>query len=102
MMLVCRYISENFGGIALHPVDVMDAGTGRLVAEMKDPNLQTICPVNKPHPRQDIIISGSSSSLYAWSPASPGDFLACLVLMGPDILKPPPPPPPHPPFVLHS
>ncbi|KAK9840258.1 hypothetical protein WJX74_006309 [Apatococcus lobatus] len=72
-VIIGRYISEDFGGVALHPVDVMDGGTGRLVAEMKDPNLQTICPVNKPHPRQDIIISGSSTSLYAWSPASPDE-----------------------------
>ena len=32
----------------------------------------TICPVNKPHPRLDLIVSGSSRSLYAWRPAAQG------------------------------
>ena len=38
-----------------------------------DPNLTTISPVNKPHPRQDVIISGSSRSLYAWKPVEDGE-----------------------------
>ena len=25
---ICRYISEDYGGIALHPVDLLDAATG--------------------------------------------------------------------------
>lgn len=25
---ICRYISEDFGGVALHPVDLLDAATG--------------------------------------------------------------------------
>ncbi|KAL4435880.1 hypothetical protein ABPG77_000642 [Micractinium sp. CCAP 211/92] len=69
-LVVCgRYISEDFGGVALHPVDLLDAATGALVGELVDPNLTTICPVNKPHPRVDLIVSGSSRSLYAWRPA---------------------------------
>ena len=28
---------------------------GALVGELVDPNLSTICPVNKPHPRLDLI-----------------------------------------------
>lgn len=64
-----RYISEDFGGIALHPVDIMDSSTGRLISELVDPNLATICPVNKPHPRLEVIVSGSSRSLYVWRPA---------------------------------
>jgi DNA damage-binding protein 2 len=67
-----RYISEDFGGVALHPVDIMDASTGRLLTQLVDANLATICPVNKPHPRLDVIISGSSRSLYAWRPADKG------------------------------
>lgn len=67
-----RYISEDFGGVALHPIDLLDASTGKQLAQLTDPNLETICPVNKPHPRQDIIISGSSRSLYAWKPAPQG------------------------------
>ena len=73
-VLVIRYISEDFGGVALHPIDLLDASTGRQVAQLTDPNLETICPVNKPHPRQDIIISGSSRSLYAWKPTPQGVF----------------------------
>ena len=67
-----RYISEDFGGVALHPIDLLDASTGRQVAQLTDPNLETICPVNKPHPRQNIIVSGSSRSLYAWKPTPQG------------------------------
>ncbi|KAA6425236.1 MAG: DAMAGED DNA-BINDING 2 protein [Trebouxia sp. A1-2] len=70
LLVVGRYISEDFGGVALHPIDLLDASTGKQVAQLTDPNLVTICPVNKPHPRQDIIISGSSRSLYAWKPAT--------------------------------
>lgn len=67
-----RYISEDFGGVALHPIDVLDASTGRLLSQLVDANLSTICPVNKPHPRVDVIVSGSSRSLYAWRPISKG------------------------------
>ncbi|CAL8469557.1 g9098 [Coccomyxa elongata] len=72
-IVVGRYISEDFGGAALHPVDIMDASTGRLLTQLVDANLATICPVNKPHPRMDVIISGSSRSLYAWRPVSEGN-----------------------------
>ena len=41
-------------------------------ASAADPNLTTISPVNKPHPREDVIISGSSRSLYAWRPVPDG------------------------------
>ena len=71
---VCRYISEDFGGVALHPIDVLDASTGRLLSQLVDANLSTICPVNKPHPRVDVIVSGSSRSLYAWRPVSKGEL----------------------------
>ena len=70
----CRYISEDFGGVALHPIDVLDASTGRLLSQLVDANLSTICPVNKPHPRVDVIVSGSSRSLYAWRPVSKGEL----------------------------
>lgn len=66
--VIGRYISEDFGGVALHPIDVIDVATGGLLAELVDPNLTTISPVNKPHPTRDIIVSGSSRSLYAWRP----------------------------------
>lgn len=59
-LLCCRYISEDFGGVALHPVDIIDGSSGRLLAALVDGHLETITPVNLPHPRLDIIISGSS------------------------------------------
>lgn len=55
-----RYISEDFGGVALHPVDIIDCSSGRLLAALVDGHLETITPVNLPHPRLDLIISGSS------------------------------------------
>lgn len=42
---------------------------GKLLHSLIDMNLTTISPVNKPHPRKDLIVSGSSRSLYLWSPS---------------------------------
>ncbi len=64
--------------MALHPIDVLDASTGRLLSQLVDANLSTICPVNKPHPRVNVIVSGSSRSLYAWRPVSRGSALYLL------------------------
>ena len=55
-----RYISENYNGAALHPIDFIDITTGQLVAEVMDPNITTITPVNKLHPRDDVLASSSS------------------------------------------
>lgn len=60
LVVVGRYISENYNGAALHPIDFVDISTGKLVAEVMDPNITTISPVNKLHPRYDILASGSS------------------------------------------
>lgn len=68
VFVIGRYISEAFSGVALHPVDILDASTGALLAQLVDDNLTTISPVNKPHPRRDVIVSGSSRSLYLWAP----------------------------------
>ncbi|XP_058747861.1 protein DAMAGED DNA-BINDING 2-like [Vicia villosa] len=68
LAVVGRYISENFNGAALHPIDFIDTGTGQLVAEVMDPNITTISPVNKLHPRDDILATGSSRSLFIWKP----------------------------------
>jgi DNA damage-binding protein 2 len=68
LAVIGRYISESYDGVALHPIDLIDIATGATVGELVDPNLTTICPVNKPHPRRDLIITGSSRSLYAWKP----------------------------------
>ena len=80
-MVICgRYISEpfSFNGKeeALHPVDIIDvsaagstsANPSGVVAQLVDPLLTTICPVDVPHPSRDIIASGSSTSIYLWRP----------------------------------
>lgn len=64
LVVVGRYISENYNGVALHPIDFIDVSTGQLVAEVMDPNITTISPVNKLHPRDDILASGSSRFVY--------------------------------------
>ncbi|XP_024012133.1 protein DAMAGED DNA-BINDING 2 isoform X2 [Eutrema salsugineum] len=66
LIVVGRYISENYNGAALHPIDFIDSSNGQLVAEVMDPNITTITPVNKLHPRDDVLASGSSrfESLY--------------------------------------
>lgn len=68
LVVIGRYISENYDGAALHPIDFIDISTGQLVAEVMDPNITTISPVNKLHPREDILASGSSRSLFIWRP----------------------------------
>lgn len=59
-MVIGRYISENYNGAALHPIDFIDISTGQLIAEVTEPNITTISPVNKLHPRYDVLASGSS------------------------------------------
>ncbi|KAL5984456.1 DNA damage-binding protein 2 [Asimina triloba] len=60
LAVIGRYISENYNGVALHPIDFIDTNTGQLVAEVMEPNITTISPVNKLHPRDDIMATGSS------------------------------------------
>ncbi|KAM3382321.1 protein DAMAGED DNA-BINDING 2 [Capsicum galapagoense] len=71
LVVIGRYISENYDGAALHPIDFINISTGQLVAEVMDPNITTISPVNKLHPREDILASGSSRSLFIWRPKKP-------------------------------
>ncbi|XP_042015040.1 protein DAMAGED DNA-BINDING 2-like isoform X2 [Salvia splendens] len=68
LVVVGRYISENYNGVALHPIDFIDITNGQLVAEVMDPNIMTITPVNKLHPRDDVLASGSSRSIFIWKP----------------------------------
>jgi hypothetical protein len=49
---------------------MIDAATGATVGTLADPNQPLISPVNKPHPRRPLIVSGASRSLYAWRPAA--------------------------------
>eukprot|EP00850_Spirogloea_muscicola_P007768 SM000040S14780 [mRNA] locus=s40:198449:202502:- [translate_table: standard] len=67
-VVVGRYISEDFGGVALHPIDFFDISTGKRTAEVWDRGLETITPVNKLHPRRDVLASGSFWSLVIWKP----------------------------------
>uniref|UniRef100_A0A0D3EJF5 DNA damage-binding protein 2 n=1 Tax=Oryza barthii TaxID=65489 RepID=A0A0D3EJF5_9ORYZ len=71
--VIGRYISENYNGIALHPIDFIDTSTGKLLAEVMDPDITTISPVNKLHPRDDILASGSSRSIFIWKPKTESD-----------------------------
>eukprot|EP00249_Psilotum_nudum_P011683 c23318_g1_i1 orf=119-1795(+) len=68
LAVIGRYISDDFNGIALHPIDFIDISTGQLVAEVFDKNITTISPVNKLHPRLDVLATGSSRSLFIWRP----------------------------------
>lgn len=68
LAVIGRYISENYNDVALHPIDFIDTSTGKLVAEVIDQDITTITPVNKLHPRDDILASGSSRSLFIWKP----------------------------------
>ncbi|KAL2898713.1 Protein DAMAGED DNA-BINDING 2 [Bienertia sinuspersici] len=61
LVVIGRYISENYNGVALHPIDFIDVSTGQLVAEVIDPNITTISP-------DDVLASGSSRSLFIWRP----------------------------------
>ncbi|GAB4824521.1 DNA damage-binding protein 2 [Ancistrocladus abbreviatus] len=75
LVVIGRYISENYSGVALHPIDFIDISTGQLVAEVIDPNITTISPVNKLHPREDVLASGSSRSLFIWRPKDEPEFM---------------------------
>lgn len=60
LAVIGRYISDDFNGVALHPIDFIDVSTGRLVEQVYDHSITTICPVNKLHPRLDVMATGSS------------------------------------------
>ncbi|KAA8549401.1 hypothetical protein F0562_001126 [Nyssa sinensis] len=75
LVVIGRYISENYNGAALHPIDFIDISTGQLVAEVMDPNITTISPVNKLHPRDDVLASGSSRSLFMWRPKEKSEIV---------------------------
>ncbi|XP_057483376.1 protein DAMAGED DNA-BINDING 2-like isoform X1 [Actinidia eriantha] len=47
LVVIGRYINENYNGAALHPVDFIDISTGQLIAEVTEPNITTISPANK-------------------------------------------------------
>ncbi|KAF6153594.1 hypothetical protein GIB67_027461 [Kingdonia uniflora] len=74
LAVIGRYISENYNGAALHPIDFIDTSTGKLVAEVMDPNITTISPVNKLHPRDDLMATGSSRSLFIWRPKNESEL----------------------------
>lgn len=65
---MCRYISEEYNGVALHPINMLDAATGALRNSLVDPNLELINPVNICHPLLDVVLTGSSGNIYCWRP----------------------------------
>ena len=73
-LLIGRYISEDYDGLALHPIDVFDTATGRQQAELIDSNVATICPIAVPHPTEHIVAAGSSRNIFVWEPV-PADEL---------------------------
>ncbi|KAL6848212.1 hypothetical protein ACP4OV_022340 [Aristida adscensionis] len=72
--VIGRYISENYNGVALHPIDFIDTSSGKLLAEVMDPDITTISPVNKLHPKDDILASGNSRSIFIWKPKTEADL----------------------------
>eukprot|EP00013_Stygamoeba_regulata_P015330 CAMPEP_0177688920 /NCGR_PEP_ID=MMETSP0447-20121125/34900_1 /TAXON_ID=0 /ORGANISM="Stygamoeba regulata, Strain BSH-02190019" /LENGTH=283 /DNA_ID=CAMNT_0019199223 /DNA_START=368 /DNA_END=1215 /DNA_ORIENTATION=- len=68
-----RYISDEFGDRALHPIDVFDCVTGGLIACLVDPVCPRICPVNTFHPSMDLIATGSSRCIDIWAPLGQAD-----------------------------
>ncbi|XP_062192657.1 DNA damage-binding protein 2 [Phragmites australis] len=73
--VIGRYISENYNGVALHPIDFIDTSSGKLLAEVMDPDITTISPVNKLHPQDDILATGSSRSIFIWKPKNEADLI---------------------------
>lgn len=73
LIVIGRYISDDFNGVALHPIDFIDVSNGRLVEQVYDPSITTICTVNKLHPRLDCMATGSSRSLFIWRPRDAND-----------------------------
>lgn len=76
-LIACgRYISDSFGGVKLHPVDLLDAsgtaGGSGVVAQLVDPIVTTITPVTAISPHEQAIAAGSSMSLFLWKPVSAG------------------------------
>jgi DNA damage-binding protein 2 len=71
--LIGRYISEDYNGTALHPIDMLSAKTGRLLSALTDANVQTICTVVTPHPTRDVIAAGSSRNIFVWEPVQAED-----------------------------
>lgn len=66
-----RFLGEAFevGGntVLLHPVDIFNSKSGSQVAMLVDGSVRTVCVVNRFHPTEDIIVSGSSQHLYMWA-----------------------------------
>jgi hypothetical protein len=72
-LIIGRYISEALYDLPLKPVDVIDAETGALIAELAHPAQKLICPVNAVHPSEDVICSGASTHVISWQWCVTGD-----------------------------
>ena len=72
-IIMCgRYISEDFNGLKLHPIDLLDvsgnSGVTGVYTQLVDPFVVTISPVTAFHPSLPLIASGSGMHLYLWQP----------------------------------
>lgn len=70
-----RFLGEAFEvdnkTVLLHPVDIFSAKSGVQVATLVDGSVRTVCVVNRFHPTEDLIVSGSSQHLYMWAQPQP-------------------------------
>ncbi|KAG5176428.1 WD40-repeat-containing domain protein [Tribonema minus] len=65
--IVCgRYISEAIHNLPLKPVDVIDAHSGALLAELTDARQPLSCPVTAVHALSDVVCSGGSTKVVVW------------------------------------
>lgn len=66
-----RFLGEAFEvgdkNVLLHPVDIFSGKNGSQVAMLVDGSVRTVCVVNRFHPSEDVIVSGSSQHLYMWA-----------------------------------
>ena len=60
--------AQDYGGVALHPIDVLRPSSGRLLAAAADRNVDKISAVVAPHPTRDWLLAAASGSVYLWEP----------------------------------
>lgn len=81
LFLCGRYLAEAYNvrgkPCLLHPIDLFSASSGKAVASLVDGALGTVCSINRFHPAENIIVTGSSQNLYMWGvPLDPGDHVS--------------------------
>lgn len=72
LFLCGRYLGEAYDvpgsdqPVLLHPIDLFSVSAKATIGSIVDTSVRTICSVNRFHPSEDLIASGSSSHLYLW------------------------------------